>query len=64
MNRADVYKDLPLYVDELTNPPLAELSDFVYQLTQGRQKIRMGNGTNQERARVKPESDRCTVCEL
>jgi hypothetical protein len=56
MNRADVYKDLPLYVDELTNPTGLQMSDFVYQLTQGRQKIRMGNGTNQERTQGKAGS--------
>jgi hypothetical protein len=56
MNRGDLYKNLPLYLDEMTNRPPKELSNLVYQLTQGRQKRRMSNGGNQERAQGAPWS--------
>mgnify|MGYP003629513942 FL=1 len=51
MNRGEVYKNLPLYIDELTNSRGKQLSDLVYQLTSGKQRGRMQSGSNQERAR-------------
>ena len=51
MNRGEVYHNLPLYMDELTNAKPQELSDMVYQLTSGRQRGRMTSGSNTERHR-------------
>lgn len=53
--RAELYKNLPLYIDELTNVEPKELSTFVYTVTDGKQKNRMSNaGLNQERVRGEP----------
>jgi hypothetical protein len=49
--RAEVYKNLPLYVDELTNSSGAVLSDFVYAMTSGEQPDRMTANTNTARYR-------------
>lgn len=54
MNRAEVYKNLPVYMDELTNTKPQDLSDWAYQLPSGMQRNRMGAKGNQERARGKP----------
>jgi len=51
MNRGEVYHNLPLYMDELTNSHGKELSDMAYQLTSGKQRARMTSGANQERHR-------------
>ena len=51
MNRGELYRNLPLYMDELTNSHGRELSDLAYQLTSGRQRARMTSGANQERHR-------------
>lgn len=51
MNRGELYKNLPLYIDELTNSHGKELSDLAYQLTSGKQRARMQGSVNQERAR-------------
>jgi hypothetical protein len=51
MNRGEMYHNLPLYMDELTNSHGTELSDLAYQLTSGRQRGRMTSGANQERHR-------------
>jgi uncharacterized protein (DUF927 family) len=57
MLRGEVYHNLPLYIDELTNAKGDELSDLIYQLSGGKQKNRMtGGGNNTERARGKPWS--------
>jgi hypothetical protein len=40
MNRGEVYHNLPLYMDELTNTSGKELSNLAYQLTGGRQRGR------------------------
>ena len=57
MLRGEVYHNLPLYIDELTNAKGDELSDMIYQLSGGKQKNRMtGGGNNTERARGKPWS--------
>ena len=57
MLRGEVYHNLPLYVDEMTNAKGEDLSDMVYQLTGGKQRNRMtGGGANTERARGKPWS--------
>ena len=51
MNRGEVYHNLPLYMDELTNANGKELSNLAYQLTGGRQRGRMASGSNTERHR-------------
>tara|TARA_R110000744_G_scaffold77324_1_gene152705 strand:+ start:8 stop:1468 length:1461 start_codon:yes stop_codon:yes gene_type:complete len=51
MNRGEVYHNLPLYMDELTNTHGKELSNLAYQLTGGRQRGRMSANSNTERAR-------------
>ena len=54
MLRGEIYHNLPFYVDELTNADPKELSDFVYQLSSGRQRNRMTGGANLERSRGEP----------
>lgn len=39
--RLGVYGSLPCYVDEVSNMPPEELSDFAYRITQGRDKARL-----------------------
>lgn len=54
MNRAEVYKNLPCYMDEMTNTKPQDLSDWAYQLPSGLQRNRMGAKSNVERVRGKP----------
>ena len=54
MNRAEVYKNLVCYMDELTNTKPQDLSDWAYQLPSGLQRNRMGPKGNVERVRGKP----------
>ena len=56
MLRGEVYKNLPLYIDELTNADGGELSDLVYQLSGGKQRNRMAGNSNTERTRGEPWS--------
>jgi hypothetical protein len=51
MNRAEIYKNVFLGVDEMTNVHPKEASDFLYQLTSGSQRNRMTQNANQERTR-------------
>ena len=51
MHRGEIYHNLPLYMDELTNSTANELSNLAYQLTGGRQRGRMTSGGNAERYR-------------
>ena len=51
MHRGEIYHNLPLYMDELTNSRANELSNLAYQLTGGRQRGRMASGGNLERYR-------------
>ena len=51
MNRAEVQKNLCLWMDEVTNSTAKDLSDFVYQYTSGSQRNRMSASSNQERTR-------------
>jgi uncharacterized protein (DUF927 family) len=54
-NRSELYQNLPLYIDELTELKGEELSSLIYQISSGMQKNRMSsNGTNTERVRGKP----------
>lgn len=54
MNRAEVYKNIIGYMDELTNTKPQDLSDWAYQLPSGLQRNRMGPKGNVERRRGKP----------
>jgi len=54
MNRAEVYNNLPLMLDELTNSTAKDASDFVYQYSSGTQKNRMSGASNAERVRGEP----------
>lgn len=51
MNRAEVFKNVFLSIDELTNIQPKEASDFLYQLTGKKQRNRMGASGNVERYR-------------
>jgi hypothetical protein len=54
MNRAEVYKNVFLTMDELSNMIPKDASDFVYQLTGYKQRNRMSNSSNGERLRGDP----------
>lgn len=54
MNRAEVYRNLPVFMDEMTNTHPKELSDFAYQIPSGMQRNRMSGQGNAERSRGKP----------
>ena len=54
MNRAEVYKNYAVYMDEMTNTKPQDLSDWLYQMPSGLQRNRMGPKANTERARGKP----------
>ena len=56
MLRGEIYHNLPLYIDEMTNAKPEELSDMIYQISGGKQKNRMAGGGNTERARGEPWS--------
>ena len=54
-NRAEVYKNLPLYAEEVTNFTPEMASGFLYKSGEGTQKGRMSNaGQNRERYRGAP----------
>lgn len=53
-NRFEVMKNLPIYIDELTNCSPADASTIAYALSSGQQRMRMSGGSNQERARGEP----------
>jgi len=54
-NRAEVYKNLPLYAEEVTNFTPEMSSTFAYKSSEGTQKGRMSNsGQNRERYRGSP----------
>ena len=55
MLRGEVMHNIPLVSDEMTNVNGDQMSDYVYQVSGGRQKNRMSGGnSNVERARGKP----------
>jgi hypothetical protein len=54
MLRAELYNNLFLPMDEVTNAPAKDLSDFVYQYTSGMQRNRMTASSNGERHRGEP----------
>ena len=53
-NRMELYKDLPVEFDEVTNLGPEAMSDLVYGANEGRQKNRMTGGNNAERFRGEP----------
>ena len=54
MNRAEIYHNIPLFIDEVTNSSPTELSNFLYQVPSGSQRNRMTGSSNQERTRGEP----------
>lgn len=51
-NRAEIYKNIVLYVDEISNHEPKALSDFAYAITDGEQRNRLSSrGQNEERMR-------------
>jgi hypothetical protein len=54
MNRAELYHNLLVPMDEMTNSQGKELSDIAYQFTSGRQRNRMRGSVNEERVRGRP----------
>ena len=54
MLRGEVMHNIPLVSDEMTNVNGDQMSDYVYQVSGGRQKNRMSGNGNVERARGKP----------
>ena len=51
-NRAEIYKNIVLYIDELSNYPPKDASDFAYAVSDGEQRNRQSNtGQNLERMR-------------
>ena len=54
MNRGEIMHSLPLVSDEMTNVTSREMSEYVYQISGGRQKNRLASNGNIERTRGKP----------
>ena len=54
MNRAEVLKNLPLALDELTNGSPIECSDTSYEISSGQQRNRLSSRGNNERYRGFP----------
>jgi|TARA_R110000824_G_scaffold47475_1_gene135171 hypothetical protein len=54
MNRGEVMCNLPLNSDEMTNMKGGDVSEYSYQVAEGKQKNRMAGGGNIERVRGKP----------
>ena len=53
-NRFEMMKNLPIYLDELTNCAPSEASAIAYSLSAGQQRMRMSGGSNRERERGEP----------
>tara|TARA_R110000737_G_scaffold6738_1_gene20943 strand:- start:3883 stop:6714 length:2832 start_codon:yes stop_codon:yes gene_type:complete len=54
MHRGEIYHNLPLYIDELTDSQPREISQLAYQITGGKQRARMHGSSNAERYRGEP----------
>jgi hypothetical protein len=51
-NRAEIMKNIPLYLEEVTNMPADDASGFAYKSGEGKQRNRLSNfGQNKERYR-------------
>lgn len=59
MNRFEVYHNLPVCIDEITNIDAAEASDLIYAASMGTQRRRMSGNSNAERPTGKPWSLLC-----
>ena len=65
MNRYEVYKNLPICMDEMTNTKSKELSKLIYQITAGRQKDRMEQSANKNRTLGEPwKSTGCSAANM
>ena len=49
MNRAEIYNNLPFFMDEVTNMKPSDLSDMAYQLYGGKQRRRLTSSASIER---------------
>jgi len=59
-NRAEIYKNIVLYIDEVSNYKAADASDFVYAISDGEQRNRLSSkGENLERYRGEEWSLNC-----
>ena len=54
MNRGELYHNLLLVADEITNLTSRDMSEYAYALSGGRQKNRLAQNGNTERVRGKP----------
>jgi len=54
LNRAEVYKNLPLNIDEIGDMPPVQMSDIVMVMSDGEQRGRLRSGANEERHRGEP----------
>ena len=54
MNRGELYHNLLLVADEITNLTSKDMSEYAYALSGGRQKNRLAQNGNTERVRGKP----------
>lgn len=59
MNRAEIQKNIVMYMDEMTNTAPKDLSDFAYQYPSGQQRNRMSGKANTERFRGVPWKQLC-----
>jgi len=51
MNRSEVWHNIPLILDEITNITPQEASQIIYQMSSGQQRSRMNSNANEERVR-------------
>ena len=54
MARGEIYKNLPLNSDEMSNMRPFDASDYAYQIAEGKQRNRLQGSANVERYRGKP----------
>lgn len=54
LNRFEIMKNIPMYIDEFSNVTARGASDMAYALAEGRQRNRMSSGSNVERFRGAP----------
>lgn len=65
MNRYEVFKNLPICMDEMTNTDGKVLSKLIYQITAGRQKDRMEQNANKNRILGEPwKSTGCSAANM
>jgi hypothetical protein len=65
MNRYEVFKNLPICMDEMTNTSPKALSALIYQITAGRQKDRMEQSANKNRTLGEPwKSTGCSAANM